>query len=94
VADALGWHRARIQFRSHGDDRVYVRDRQAGTTTLVSAGVSSGISNDGRTVLLISSARLVADDTDNDSDVYAKDLATGVITRISVVGDEPCGRPH
>jgi Tol biopolymer transport system component len=68
-------------------DRVYVRDRQAGTTTLVSAGISRGISNDGRTVLLSSFSRLVADDTDNESDVYAKDLPTGVITRINKAAD-------
>lgn len=74
---------------------VYVRDRQAGTTTIVSRGVggadgngdsfSAPISADGRYVAFGSLAsNLVAGDTNGVRDVFVHDRATGATTRVSV----------
>ncbi|MBV9097057.1 MAG: PD40 domain-containing protein, partial [Frankiaceae bacterium] len=78
-------------------DEVYVRDLQAGTTTLVSVapdGTTPGnaveneataISADGRYVAFQSYAtNLVAGDTNNLSDVFVRDMTTGITTRVSV----------
>jgi uncharacterized repeat protein (TIGR01451 family) len=78
---------------------VFARDLQAGTTTLVSvnrAGTNSGdsasaensapvLSADGRFVAFESFASdLVANDTNNDGDVFVRDLQAGTTTLVSV----------
>lgn len=73
---------------------VYLRDRQAGTTTLVSHGPpgtapngassSPSISGDGRFVAFASLAsNLVPQDTNGAADVFVFDARTGAITRVS-----------
>jgi Tol biopolymer transport system component len=79
---------------SNGAGDIFVRDRQTGTTTLVSrnsAGVegdgASGhpsISADGRYVAYYSyAANLVAGDTNAVRDVFVRDRNTGTTTRVS-----------
>ena len=74
---------------------IYVRDRTAQTTTRVSVGpggveannlsLAPRISGDGSVVVFHSFAsNLVANDTNNVPDVFARDLATGVTERMSV----------
>src|SRR5205823_14993793 len=75
---------------------VFVRDRSAGTTTLVSpngTGTNGGnnnsttpaISADGRFVAFVSTAGdLVANDTNNRQDVFRRDLQTGTTTLVSI----------
>jgi Cadherin-like/Domain of unknown function (DUF4114) len=77
---------------------VFIRDRQAGTTKLVSAdasgnagnGISStdslaSISADGRYVAFDSAAsNLVAGDTNNLRDIFVRDLQTNTTQRVSV----------
>ena len=75
---------------------VFVRDRQLGKTLLVSmnlSGTKSGngasqaptISSNGQFIVFESVARdLIQDDTNNVSDVFLRDLATGTTTLISV----------
>lgn len=76
---------------------VYVRDLQTGTLVRVStkangdqAGGSSSeadISANGRYVIFTSDARLVAEDTDDNTDVYVRDLQTQAMTRVSGKAD-------
>ena len=79
------------------DDRpdVFVRDRQAGTTELVSVsssethgnqgGLSAALSGDGRYVAFAShSSNLVAGDTNGLADVFVRDQETGTTERVSV----------
>jgi Tol biopolymer transport system component len=80
------------------DQDVFLRDVQAGTTTLISvnnAGTDSGnassqeatMSRDGRYVVFSSNASdLVANDTNNASDVFLRDVQTGVTTLVSING--------
>lgn len=74
---------------------VFLRDRQLGTTTLLSRNASDepgdddsvqpAIAADGAFVAFASKAEnLVAGDDNGKSDVFVRDLATGVIERISV----------
>ncbi len=74
---------------------VYVHDRQRGTTQLVSVGSSGtrasgdswqpSISSDGRFVAFKSGAsNLVANDTNDWSDVFVRDRQTGTTQRVSV----------
>jgi len=72
---------------------VFVRDRVAGTTTLVSVATSGAkavggepaISADGRYVAFISEAsNLVAGDTNERPDVFVRDRVRGTTTRVSV----------
>ncbi len=75
---------------------VFVRDFQSGTTSLVSVnrlGTASGnggsgapvISQDGRFVVFTSFASdLVANDTNEDGDVFVRDLRLGTTTLVSV----------
>jgi len=76
---------------------IFVRDRQTGTTELVSVdsagaqadgdGFQSAVSNDGRFVVFDSVAtNLVADDTNGYGDVFVRDRLTGVTRRVSVDG--------
>jgi hypothetical protein len=81
---------------SNGESDVFVRDLTRGITTLASindAGTASGnsgsfdprISADGRFVAFVSIASdLVPNDTNNTSDIFVRDLVTGVTTLISV----------
>jgi Tol biopolymer transport system component len=81
---------------TNGVRDVFVRDRTAGVTTLVSinsAGTASGngsssspvISADGRYVAFFSSAsNLVANDSNGTQDVFVRDLMTGTTTLVSV----------
>jgi Tol biopolymer transport system component len=78
---------------------VFLRDRVTGTTVLVSESVTGGpadgpssgvvISDDGRYVAFHSDAtNLVPDDTNGATDVFVRDVATGVTERVSVADDE------
>lgn len=80
---------------ANGKADVVVHDRQAGTTSLVSAtpsglagdGASGSpvVSGDGTKVAFVSSAGdLVAGDTNGRADVFVRDLATGTTERVSV----------
>ncbi len=89
--------------------QIYVRDRSAGTTTRVSVatngtvgnGASEGprISGNGRYVTFSSSAdNLVANDGNQQSDVFVHDLVTSTTTAVSVttsgaVGNGPSSQP-
>jgi Tol biopolymer transport system component len=79
---------------TNGQEDIFVRDRQTGTTTLVSknsAGVQGddssydpAISADGRFVTFISSAtNLVADDTNGLDDIFVRDRNTGTTYLVS-----------
>ena len=75
---------------------AFVRDRQTGTTERVSvsssgtqgnqgSGETLSISADGRFVTFVSAAtNLVANDTNNTSDVFVRDRQTGTTERVSV----------
>src|SRR5262249_55525968 len=74
---------------------IYLRDRQTGTTELVSidsAGIQadgdsfqSAVSDDGRFVVFDSAAtNLVADDTNGHGDIFVRDRQTGTTERVSV----------
>jgi hypothetical protein len=80
---------------TNGRQHIYVRDRVAGTTELVSmstAGVQAdnlndigNISGDGRFVVFISYAsNLVAGDSNGSPDVFVRDRQTATTTRVSV----------
>ncbi len=73
---------------------VFLRDLVNETTTLISASTNSGFGNgacrgsvmtpDGRYVAFVSAANnLVVNDTNNISDVFVRDLQTGVTTLVS-----------
>ena len=79
---------------SNGQQDIFVRDLQTGTTTRVSVDSNgtqadrssnrSTISADGRFVVFVSSANnLVSGDTNGISDVFVRDLQTGTTTRVS-----------
>jgi Tol biopolymer transport system component len=83
-----------VSVPTSGADHIYVRDRQTGTTYMVSkstAGVEgdSGssdpmISADGRYVTFMSyAANLVTGDTNSKSDVFVRDRQTGITTFVS-----------
>jgi Tol biopolymer transport system component len=77
---------------------VFLRDNLDGTTTLVSANQAgtgggngdsfpTGISMDGRFALFESSASdLVANDTNNTSDIFVRDVVNGTMTLVSISG--------
>jgi Tol biopolymer transport system component len=80
---------------------VYVRDLQAGTTTLVSQGAPSctpgcgnggadagfaRVSADGSKIFFVSNERLTAEDTDSAVDVYERNLTTEATTLVSIGG--------
>ncbi|MBK6688891.1 MAG: PD40 domain-containing protein [Deltaproteobacteria bacterium] len=80
---------------------VYLRDRQAGTTTRISAPIGGGapsappgpplISGDGNFVLFRSSANnLVPSDTNNAADLFLYDVAQATLARVntSAAGDQ------
>jgi len=74
---------------------VYLRDRENGTTTLVSRALAGGagngssgfpaVSNDGRWIAFVSDAtNLVEGDTNNEQDVFLHDALLGTTRRVSV----------
>ena len=78
-----------------GVQHIYVRDRQAGTTELVSMSTDGvhanricdigNISADGRYVVFVSYAsNLVPRDTNDSPDVFVRDRLAGTTTRVSV----------
>ena len=83
---------------------VYLRDRTNRTTTLVSLNAArsgggngdslpSAISANGRYALFESTARdLVANDTNNASDIFLRDVLSGTTTLISADNSGVCGR--
>ena len=81
---------------------VFLRDRQTGTTTLVSVATTGeqglgqslarSVSADGRIVVFESYAyNLVPGDSFGSSDIFVRDLQSGVTSRVSVDpgGDQP-----
>lgn len=85
-----------------GQRQIYVRDRQAGTTELVSVSTSGdpgntdsrfpAISADGRVVAFDSQAsNLVADDSNGLPDIFVRDLQAGTTERASVSSSEAEG---
>src|SRR5256884_5516767 len=80
----------------NGTFDVFVRDRAAGKTILVSvnrdgtrsgngASLAASVSADGRFVAFESSASdLVANDTNNAQDIFVRDLVAGTTTLVSV----------
>jgi uncharacterized repeat protein (TIGR01451 family) len=81
---------------TNGNADVFVHDRQAGTTQLISvgldgrpaSGVAPSISGDGRFVSFTSNAfNLVPGDTGFRSHVYVYDLQTGAMERVDVAND-------
>jgi Tol biopolymer transport system component len=79
---------------TNGEFDVFVHDRQTATTVRASAGdggrqatrvgnEAPQLSADGRYVAFSADGPLVAEDTNNVSDVYLRDLRAGTITRIS-----------
>jgi Tol biopolymer transport system component len=89
------------------DDRfanVYVQDRDTGAVELASlpaaggsgagASIHPALSGNGRRVAFASTAQLVPQDTDTDSDVYLRDLDTGatiLVSRRSDTGAQGAG---
>jgi Tol biopolymer transport system component len=74
---------------------VFVRDLVAGTTTRISEPTGGGeadagaggpvVSGDGRVVAFVSSStNLVADDTNNNPDIFVHDRTSGITERVSV----------
>jgi len=89
----------------NADVDVFLRDRTAGTTTRVSLtdggaeangdSRNAAISRDGSLVVFETEAALTAGDTNGRWDVYAYDVATGTVERLSLGtdGDSRHGRP-
>ncbi|MBB4742831.1 Tol biopolymer transport system component [Actinoplanes octamycinicus] len=79
---------------TNGDDDVFVRDLRAGTTVRATVaatpgdaggGFVSSISDTGRYVAFLSYADdLVAGDTNEERDVFVRDLRAGTTTRVNV----------
>ena len=72
---------------------LFIRDRQTGTTTLVTVGISGNangqsldpmITADGRTLIFSSAAsNLIPGDTNGSTDLFVRNLDTGVTSRIN-----------
>jgi uncharacterized repeat protein (TIGR01451 family) len=80
---------------TNGRQDIFVRDRQTGTTTMVSRAADGSLGNDhagqaaisadGRFVAFVSAAtNLVPGDTNGFPDVFVRDLQTGTLVRASV----------
>jgi Tol biopolymer transport system component len=81
---------------TNGLTDVFLRDRQAGTTVRVSVGAGgaqatggtsekASVSADGRYVTFISDApNLVAGDTNDNDDLFVRDVQSGTTTRVNV----------
>jgi hypothetical protein len=84
---------------TNGEGDIFVRDRQAGTTTRVSVAPGGGqatggtsymsqISGDGKSVVFVSLAtNVVSGDTNGKQDVFVRDLQAGTTSRASVGSD-------
>ncbi|MDB5432691.1 MAG: pilin protein MshA [Caulobacter sp.] len=77
---------------------IFIKDLGTGAVTLVSTGASgeqgnqdsfgASLSADGTKLLFLSAAsNLVAGDTNDEIDLFVKDLATGVVTRVNTASD-------
>lgn len=87
----------------NNSDDIYVRDRQTGKTTMISKSSDkspgnsysyrSAISGDGHSVVFASKAtNLVTNsDTNNDFDIFVRNLLTGTTTLVSVNADGHAG---
>lgn len=85
-----------------GSDNIYRKDLQTGALVLVSAradgqaanaSTAADSSHDGRYVVFTSTASdLVANDTNNQSDIFRKDLVTGAVVRVSTGSRDAQGR--
>ncbi|MFZ5849015.1 MAG: TolB family protein [Actinomycetota bacterium] len=96
LAPAVSVHGSYVAFSAHRVRRdvgsvsvVFLRDRRTGTTERVAGtvtGYTSGpqLSARGRFVAVTSTAALTPDDTDESSDVFVVDRATGVVRRVDV----------
>ncbi|MEH1124038.1 TolB family protein [Micromonospora sp. CPCC 206061] len=75
---------------TNGVADIFLRDRRAGTTVLVSGAHADApsdapvITADGRYVAFTSEAALVPGDTNGVNDVFQRDLRTGTIRRVNV----------
>jgi hypothetical protein len=87
---------------TNGDvEDIFVRDRQTGTTELVSIdsdgdqgsdeSARSGISSDGRYIVFGTASSLVPEDTGSFNDVYRHDRMTGITQRASVSSSAVAG---
>ncbi|MET8147682.1 TolB family protein [Actinoplanes sp. NPDC049668] len=98
------WASDLVEGDTNRREDVFIRDLSAGTTTLVSvsgagaqgdlASIRPAISPDGRYVAYLSYARnLVSGDTNNEPDVFVRDLVAGSTTRVSVsdIGEQADG---
>ena len=78
---------------TNGVADIFLRDRRAGTTVLVSGAHADApsdapvISADGRYVAFTSEAALVPGDTNGVADVYLRDLRAGTTVRVSLTAD-------
>jgi Tol biopolymer transport system component len=92
-----------LEFPTVLPTQVFVRDVAAGTDTMVSADAQGregraaagapAISSDGRFVAFESaSSNFVAEDTNEASDVFLRELATGAITLVSITPEGRSGR--
>jgi hypothetical protein len=83
---------------NNGFDDVFIRDRQTGTTEIVSKrsdgtqgngnSFYQSMSADGRYIAFTSQAtNLVAGDTNNSRDIFVRDQVTGAIERVSVASN-------
>lgn len=84
---------------------VFLRDRQSGSITLISAGLGGGVANnsssgprisaDGRTIIFYSQASdLIAGDHNNAFDIFLYDRQTGSIELLSVSASGEQGNDH
>jgi Tol biopolymer transport system component len=84
-----------VQGDTNGQEDIFIRDRQAGTTERVSVASSGkqanlysaypSVSDDGRFIAFESAAsNLVPGDTNGVSDVFVRDRLTGITERVSV----------
>ena len=78
---------------TNGVADIFLRDRRAGTTVLVSGAHADApsdapvISADGRYVAFTSEAALVPGDTNGVADVFLRDLRAGTTVRVSLTAD-------
>ncbi|MCW5777548.1 MAG: PD40 domain-containing protein [Phycisphaeraceae bacterium] len=88
-------HATNLAPGANGQPQVYVRDRQTGSTSLVSVSSTGEVGNaesrqpnisaDGRIVAFWSFAsNLVPGDTNNDSDIFVHDRLTGQTTLVNI----------